>query len=59
MTLEIVMTEKNRVVSDLGESQIMPSVTVHIPMPPGASIPAQPTQTTPAQAPAGPSNSRQ
>ena len=51
------MTEKNRVVSDLGESQIMPSVTVHIPMPPGASIPAQPAQTTPAQAPADSSNS--
>ncbi|MGB2604238.1 MAG: hypothetical protein WBC78_11635 [Candidatus Sulfotelmatobacter sp.] len=52
------MTEKNRAISDLGESQIMPSVTVRIPMPPGASIPAQPAQTTPAQAPADSPNSR-
>ncbi len=58
MSMEIFMTEKNRAISDLGESQIMPSVTVRIPMPPGASIPAQPAQTTPAQAPADSPNSR-
>jgi len=44
--------------SDLGKSLIMPSVTVHIPMPPGAAIPAQanPFQNPPNQAPADSSN---
>jgi hypothetical protein len=39
---------------DLGKSLIMPSVTIHIPMPPGAAIPAQDTQpgNPPPQAPA-------
>jgi hypothetical protein len=39
---------------DLGKSLIMPSVTVRIPMPPGAAIPAQDTQprNTPPQVPA-------
>ena len=52
------MVEKNIVRSDSGESQIMPSVTVDIPMPPGAAIPAQanPPQNLPAQAPADSSN---
>ena len=52
------MTEKNRAVSDLGKSQIMPSVTIRIPMPPGAAIPAQATQplNIPAQTPADPAN---
>ena len=41
------------------DSQIIPSVTVQIPMPPGAAIPAQanPPQNPPAQAPADSSNS--
>jgi hypothetical protein len=46
------------VVPDMGKSLIMPSVTIHIPMPPGAAIPAQATQpqNTPAQTPADSSN---
>jgi hypothetical protein len=50
--------ESVTVVSDLGKSLIMPSVTVRIPMPPGAAIPAQDTQSrnTPPQAPANSSN---
>lgn len=49
------------VASDLGKSLIMPSVTVHIPMPPGAAIPAQtnPPQNPAAQAPADSSNGRE
>jgi hypothetical protein len=48
------------VASDLGKSLIMPSVTVHIPMPPGAAIPAQaaPPQNIPAQAPPDSSNGK-
>jgi hypothetical protein len=38
-------------VSQLRESQIMPAVTVKIPMPQGAAVPAQPaSQGAPAQA---------
>jgi hypothetical protein len=42
------------VVADMGKSLIMPSVTIHIPMPPGAAVPAQAAQplNIPAQAPA-------
>ena len=36
------MVEKIATPSDLRESTIMPSVTVQIPMPPGAATPAQP-----------------
>ena len=41
------------VVSELGKSTIMPPVTVHIPMPPGAAVPAQAVQpqNSPAQTP--------
>jgi hypothetical protein len=40
-------------ISDLGKSTIMPSVTVRIPMPPGAAIPAQhgAPQAVPSQIP--------
>jgi hypothetical protein len=50
--------ESGTAVSDLGKSLVMPSVTVRIPMPPGAAIPAQDTQprNTPPQAPADSSN---
>lgn len=46
------------VVADSYKSLIMPSVTIHIPIPPGAAVPAQATQpqNIPAQAPADPSN---
>jgi hypothetical protein len=39
--------------SELGKSTIMPPVTVYIPMPPGAAVPAQAAQpqNSPAQAP--------
>jgi hypothetical protein len=47
------------VVSDLGKSLIMPTVTVHIPMPPGAAVPAQgiKPQNAPTQSPTDSSNS--
>jgi hypothetical protein len=43
-------------VSDLGKSTIMPTVTVNIPMPPGAALPAQANQpqNAPAQPPSNP-----
>ncbi len=39
--------------SELGKSTIMPPVTVYIPMPPGAAVPARAAQpqNSPAQAP--------
>jgi hypothetical protein len=46
------------VASDLGRSTIMPSVTVYIPMPPGAALPAQANQPQNAPAPP-PSNPTQ
>ena len=44
---ELVMAEKKTQTRD---SQIMPAVTVHIPMPPGAAVPAPPpTPSAPKQ----------
>ena len=47
--------EFGTVASDLGKSTIMPSVTVNIPMPPGAALPAQANQ--PQSAPEQPPSS--
>lgn len=50
----IYMVEKVVVTGDLRESQIMPSVTVQIPMPPGAAPPAPAASAPAAPAPAAP-----
>jgi hypothetical protein len=49
------MIEQTKMKSHVGDSAIMPSVTVQIPMPPGAATPAQsPVQPTQTSSPATP-----
>ena len=51
------MVERIAMPSDLTRSTIMPSVTVHIPMPPGAATPAQTPSSV--QAPPPPASTQQ
>ena len=37
--------------SELGRSLIMPPITIRIPMPPGAAVPAKPAAPAPQQQP--------
>jgi hypothetical protein len=50
------MEDKTTSWGRVGDSAIMPSVTVQIPMPPGAATPAQPASVPAQSAPVAPAH---